>query len=73
MPVMDNGSARKKTSDALIQLGRRYAREDGVHLGPDETVPMGWLTANHATGRSDIAATETVIIRREASPEPPEV
>jgi hypothetical protein len=53
-------AARKKTSDGLIKLGLRYAREDHVVLGPDETVPMGWLTANHQTGRSDVDATATV-------------
>lgn len=53
-------AARKKTSDGLIKLGLRYAREDHVVLGPEETVPMGWLTANHETGRSDVDATATV-------------
>jgi hypothetical protein len=42
----------------MIELGLRYAREEGFHLGPGETVPMGWLTANHGTGRSDIEVTK---------------
>jgi hypothetical protein len=60
MSLMDTSRPpSKKTSDGLIRLGLRYAREDGVFLTPDETVPMGWLTANHETGRSDVAATAT--------------
>lgn len=60
MPVMDGGTVRRRTSEGLIKLGLRYAHEDGVDLQPDQTVPMGWLTANHETGRSEIAATATI-------------
>lgn len=41
----------------LIRLALRYAREDGISLEAGQSVPMGWLTANHETGRSDVAAT----------------
>ena len=43
---MDSDDPRNKTSRAVIELGLRYAREDGLELGPGDTVPMGWLTAN---------------------------
>lgn len=51
------GTPRKKPSSALLNLGLRYAREDGITLKPGDTVPMGWLTANHETGRSDVDVT----------------
>ena len=59
---MDSEAPRNRTSRGVIELGLRYAREDGFHLRPGETVPMGWLTANHATGRSDVEVTKTIPI-----------
>ena len=47
----------ERTSQRMIHLALRYAREDGVSLKLEQGVPMGWLTANHETGRSDVAAT----------------
>ena len=59
---MDGEAPRNRTSRGIIELGRRYAREDGFRLPQGHTVPMGWLTANHGTGRSDVDVTKTIPI-----------
>jgi hypothetical protein len=44
------------TSPEVIELGRQWAREANVRpLASDERPPCGYYTANHLTGKSDIA------------------
>jgi len=67
MSLMESDKPVRKTSEGLIKLGLRYARQDGVTLKPGQTVPMGWLTANHETGRSEVEATATVPLETKAT------
>ena len=64
---MDSDKPLKKTSQGVIELGLRYAREDGICIHPGDTVPMGWLTANHGTGRSDVPVAEIMRVNRSSA------
>ncbi|HTD32376.1 MAG TPA: hypothetical protein VK665_01850 [Candidatus Elarobacter sp.] len=45
------------TSKDLVALGLELARQDGIEpLAPGERRPVGWVNANHETGRSDVPA-----------------
>jgi hypothetical protein len=56
-PVREERANR--TPDSFIELGYRYAREDGfVPLKPGERVPQRWYMANPKTGHSDIPINE---------------
>ncbi len=42
-------------SDAVLELGREYAQEVNLReLGSHERRPVGYYTANHLTGKSDV-------------------
>lgn len=55
--VVNEAELLDRAPQGVIGLAMRYAREDGISLKLGQSVPMGWLTANHETGRSDVAAT----------------
>lgn len=50
-------------SEAVLELGRQYAREDRSRgLGPAEQGAMLYYTANHVTGKPERAPTTPEVI-----------
>ena len=44
------------TSPEVLELGREWARQANLRpLASDERRPHGYYTANHLTGKSDVA------------------